>query len=60
MMSCVLGVGCLWPRGRVSLAELYLLRFCLDIVLQVCSLSPYVHEPCLRLASLGQSDILDR
>jgi hypothetical protein len=38
--ACMLGVRCLWSRGRVSLAELLLLSLCLDVVLQVCSLSP--------------------
>jgi hypothetical protein len=36
-----------------------LLRLCLDIVLQVCSLSPSRREPFLGYASLGQGDILD-
>jgi hypothetical protein len=36
------------------------LRVCLDVVLQVCSLSPSQHEPFLRLAYLGQGAILDR
>jgi hypothetical protein len=31
----ILGVG-LWPCWWLSLAELYLLRLCLDVVLQVC------------------------
>jgi hypothetical protein len=36
-----------------------LLRLCLDVVLQVYSLSPYQHEPFLRLAFLGQGAVLD-
>jgi hypothetical protein len=35
-------------------------RLCLDVVLQVCSLSPYQREPFLRSACLGQGAILDR
>jgi hypothetical protein len=37
-----------------------LLRLCLDVVLQVCSLSPYWCEPFLRAAFLGQGAVLDR
>jgi hypothetical protein len=37
-----------------------LLRLCLDVVLQVCSLSPSRRELFLRSASLGQGAILDR
>jgi hypothetical protein len=33
---------------------------CLDIVFQVCSLSPYRCEPFLKSAFLGQGVILDR
>jgi hypothetical protein len=37
-----------------------MLRFCLDVVLHVCSLSPSRCEPFLKSASLGQGVILDR
>jgi hypothetical protein len=37
-----------------------MLRLCLDVVLQVCSISPFQREPLLRSASLGQGAILDR
>jgi hypothetical protein len=37
-----------------------MLRLCLDVVLQVCSLSPSRHEPFLRSASLRQGAILNR
>jgi hypothetical protein len=40
------------------LAELYLLRLWLDVVLQVCYLSPSRRESFLRSASLGQGVIL--
>jgi hypothetical protein len=33
MKPCMLGVGCLWPHWRISLAELYLLKPCLWIFL---------------------------
>jgi hypothetical protein len=36
---CMLGVDYLWPHWWVNLAELWLLRICLDVVLQECSLS---------------------
>jgi hypothetical protein len=36
-----------------------LLRLCLDVVLQVCSLSPSRREPFLKLTSLGQGAVLD-
>jgi hypothetical protein len=56
----ILGVRYLWPCWRVSFAELYLLRLCLNVVLQVCSLSPSRRKPFLRSASLGQGVILNR
>jgi hypothetical protein len=37
-----------------------LLRLCLDVVLQVCSLSPNRREPFFRLTFLGQGATLDR
>jgi hypothetical protein len=37
-----------------------MLMLCLDVVLQVCSLSPSQCEPFLRSVSLGQGAILDR
>jgi hypothetical protein len=37
-----------------------LLRFYLDVVLQVCSLSRYQCEPFFRLAFLGQGAVLNR
>jgi hypothetical protein len=37
-----------------------MIRLCLDVVLRVCSLSPYPCEPFLRSASLGQGAVLDR
>jgi hypothetical protein len=36
-----------------------MLKLCLDVVLQVCSLSPFQREPFLRSAFLGQGVILD-
>jgi hypothetical protein len=36
-----------------------LLRLCLDVILQVCSLSPFQRDPFFRSASLGQGAILD-
>jgi hypothetical protein len=35
------------------------LRFCLDVILQVRSLSPYRHDPFLRSANLGQDAVPD-
>jgi hypothetical protein len=55
----VLGVSYLLPSWRVSLAELYLLRLCLVIVLYVCSLFPFRRDPFLTMASLGQGAALD-
>jgi hypothetical protein len=37
-----------------------LLRLCIDVVLQVHSVTPYWREPFLRSAFLGQGAILDR
>jgi hypothetical protein len=37
-----------------------LLRICLDVVLQVCSLSPYRRELLLRSAFLVKGAVLDR
>jgi hypothetical protein len=37
-----------------------LLSLCLDVVLQVCSLSPSRREPFLESASLGHGVVLDR
>jgi hypothetical protein len=37
-----------------------LLRLCLDVVLQVFSLSPYRREPLLRSTFLGQGAVFDR
>jgi hypothetical protein len=36
-----------------------LLSLCLDIVLHVCSVSPFRREPFLRSSSLGQGVVLD-
>jgi hypothetical protein len=36
-----------------------MLRICLDVVLQVFSLSPYRREPFLRSAFLGQGAVLN-
>jgi hypothetical protein len=36
-----------------------LLRLCLDVILQVCSLPPSRHESFLRSAFLGQGVVLD-
>jgi hypothetical protein len=36
-----------------------LLRLCLDVVLHVCSLSPFRREPFLRSAPLGKGAIFD-
>jgi hypothetical protein len=56
---CMLGVDCLWPCWRVSLAKLYLLNFALLLFCRCFSLSPSRRESFLRMTSLGQGATLD-
>jgi hypothetical protein len=58
---CILGVGYLWSCWLVSLAEIYVLKLYIDVILQVysLSLSSFQREPLLRLAFLGQYVVPD-